>query len=52
VSDTTFNGRQKHFPALKVPMQCLLVLLVHIRLREGKALGSEKVKRLRNELYY
>jgi hypothetical protein len=28
----------------KVPRQCPLVLLVEVRFREGKALGSEKGK--------
>jgi hypothetical protein len=37
---------QKMFPALKVPRQCPLFLLVEVHLREGKALGSEKVKGL------
>jgi hypothetical protein len=32
--------------ALKVPRQCPFVLLVEIRLRDGKALGSEKGKGL------
>jgi hypothetical protein len=36
--------RQKVFPALKVPRQCPFVLLVEVRLKEGKALGSEKGK--------
>jgi hypothetical protein len=40
-------GREKRFPALKVPRQCPLGLLVEVRLREGKALGSEEGKRLR-----
>jgi hypothetical protein len=31
-------------PALKVPRQCPLVLLVEIHLREGNSLGSEKGK--------
>jgi hypothetical protein len=35
MSDTTFKGRTKFFPALKVPRQCPLVLLVGVRLREG-----------------
>jgi hypothetical protein len=36
VSDTTFRW------ALKVPRQCPLVLLLEVRLTEGKALGSEQ----------
>jgi hypothetical protein len=31
---------------LRLPRQCQLVLLVKARLKEGKALGSEKVKDL------
>jgi hypothetical protein len=46
VRDDIFNGVQKHFSALKVPRQCPLFLLVEIRLREGKALESEKGKEL------
>jgi hypothetical protein len=34
------------FPALKVPRQWSLVLLVEVCLREGKVFGSEKVKGL------
>jgi hypothetical protein len=30
------------FPALKFPRQCPLILLVTVRLIEGKALGSER----------
>jgi hypothetical protein len=41
------TGREKRSPALKVPRQCPLVLLVEVRLGEGKALGSEEGKRLR-----
>jgi hypothetical protein len=33
---------QKNVPALKVPRLYPLVLLVEVRLRPGKALGSEK----------
>jgi hypothetical protein len=35
-----------------VPRQCPLVLLVEVRLREGKALGSEKGKALGSGLCY
>jgi hypothetical protein len=44
--DTTVleEGVQKIFPAVKVPEQCSLVLLVVVSLREGKALGSEDSK--------
>jgi hypothetical protein len=42
----------KKFSALKVPRQCPLVFLVEERLREGKVLGSEKVKGLGCELRY
>jgi hypothetical protein len=38
VTDTIFNG------VLKVPRQYPLVLLVELRLREGKALGSKKIQ--------
>jgi hypothetical protein len=38
---------KKIFLVLKVPRQCLFVLLV-----QGKALGSEEVKRLGNGLCY
>jgi hypothetical protein len=39
----TYKGRGTGiFPALKVPRQCPLVLLVEVNLRKGKA--SEKVK--------
>jgi hypothetical protein len=51
VNDTTFKGGQKHFPALKVPRQCPLALLVEVCLRESKALGSEKVKLLGSGLF-
>jgi hypothetical protein len=37
---------------LKVPRQCLLVLLVEICLKEGKALGSEEGKGLKCGLCY
>jgi hypothetical protein len=39
------------FPALKVPSQCPLSLLFKVRLREGKALGSETGKVLGCGLY-
>jgi hypothetical protein len=42
----------KHFPALKVARQRPLVLLVDVRLREGKALESEKDKGLGCGLCY
>jgi hypothetical protein len=38
---TTFKGWGQLFQALKIPRQCPLVLLVEVRLTEGKALGSE-----------
>jgi hypothetical protein len=37
----------EHIPALKVPSQCPFVLLVEVRLTEGKALGSEESKGFR-----
>jgi hypothetical protein len=36
------GGRQKNVTALKVPLQCPLLLLAQVRLREGKALGSKE----------
>jgi hypothetical protein len=39
-----FKGsEQKNCPASKVPRQYPLVFLVEVRIREGKALGSEEV---------
>jgi hypothetical protein len=40
------GGKEKHLlpPVLKVLRQCHILLLVELRLREGKASGSEKVK--------
>jgi hypothetical protein len=58
VTDTTYKVGEiytcmyKHFPALKVPRQCPLVLLVVVRLIEGRALGSEKGKELGRALCY
>jgi hypothetical protein len=45
VVDKTEEGQKKTIfsPVLKVSRQCPLVLLVEVRLREGKALGSGKV---------
>jgi hypothetical protein len=40
------GGKILFSPVLKVPRQCPLVLPVEVRLREGKALGSEKGKGL------
>jgi hypothetical protein len=37
-------GGARYFPAWKIPRQCPPGLLVVISLREGKPLGSEKVK--------
>jgi hypothetical protein len=39
-----WGGGRITFPALKVPRQCPPVLLVEVRLRESKALGSENGK--------
>jgi hypothetical protein len=36
------EGGQSNFPALKVPRQCPLILLVEVRFREGSVLRSEK----------
>lgn len=38
-------GGDKTLPAFKVLRQCSLVFLVEIRLRQGRALGSEEGKR-------
>jgi hypothetical protein len=49
----TVNGGKKIFsPVLKVPRQCPHALLVEVRLREGKAYGSENGKRLGCGLCY
>jgi hypothetical protein len=50
--DITFKGREhkNFFPASKVPRQCPFVLLVELRLREGKALDSDEGKVLESEL--
>jgi hypothetical protein len=51
VGDTTCKeGGQKHVPALKVPRQCPLVLLVEVRLK-GEALGGEKGEIHLNSIY-
>jgi hypothetical protein len=45
--DTTFKGgHEKHLfpPVLRVLRQCQPLLLVELRLRRAKALGSEKAK--------
>jgi hypothetical protein len=48
-----FKGRgHRNCPGLKVPRQCPLILLVEVRLREGKALGSEKGEGLKCGLCY
>jgi hypothetical protein len=44
VKTVCLKGEQNIFPALKVPTWCSFGLLVEIRITEGKALGSEKVK--------
>jgi hypothetical protein len=38
-------------PTLEVPRQCPLVLLAEVRLREGKAIGSEEGKALGSGLF-
>jgi hypothetical protein len=43
---------RKCFAASKVPRQYPFVLLMEVRLREGKAVGSEKGKGLRSKLCY
>jgi hypothetical protein len=35
-SNIIFGGEKQRFPALKVPRQCLLVLLIRMSWREGK----------------
>jgi hypothetical protein len=52
VRDTTFSRGRNIFPALKVPKQSPLALLVQELLREGKALGSEKCNSLGCGLCY
>jgi hypothetical protein len=47
VQNLSGNGGKKIFPVLKVPRQCLFVLLV-----QGKALGSEEEKGLGTWLCY
>jgi hypothetical protein len=42
VRNTTFEKVQKLPRALNIPRQCPLVLLAAVRLKEGKASGSEK----------
>lgn len=37
-----FKEGKEDFPTLKVPSQCILILLAVVRLREGKELGSEE----------
>jgi hypothetical protein len=44
-------GGEKIYPALKVPSQCPLVLLVEASLREGKALGNGEGKGIGIGLY-
>jgi hypothetical protein len=43
VKDTTFQAGGQKFLALNVPWQCPFVLPTEVRLRQGKALGSEVV---------
>lgn len=46
VRDITFKEGREIFSALKVSMQCPLVLLSRLRLKENRALGSEEGKGL------
>jgi hypothetical protein len=46
------GGGHKNCLDLKVPRQCPLVLLIEVRLRKGKALGSERGKMLGCGLHY
>jgi hypothetical protein len=49
VRDTIFKGGNRgKFSAMKVPRQCLLVLLVKVGLREGKVLGIGEGREMRN----
>jgi hypothetical protein len=48
----TINRGQSDFPALNVPRQYPLVLLVEVCLREGEALGIEEGKVLGSGLCY
>jgi hypothetical protein len=41
---------QKYFSALEVHIQCLFVLLIEVRSKEGITLGSEKGKVLESGL--
>jgi hypothetical protein len=47
---------QYNLPALKVPRQCLFVLLVEVRLYEGKSLRSglcyERMEEVEQGLHY
>lgn len=44
-----FSGeRSKNVPAFKAPRKCPQVLLVEVRLRTGKDLGSEEVNFITN----
>jgi hypothetical protein len=40
--------REKHVPTLKVPRQCPFVLLIKVRLREGKASRCEGDREVRS----
>jgi hypothetical protein len=44
VRGTSFNGETEHFPSLKLPSQCTLVLLVYVHFREVKLQEANKVK--------
>jgi hypothetical protein len=50
-SERHIFGRQKSFHKLKVPRQCPIFLLVEVRLKEGKVLGSEEGKGLGSGVY-
>jgi hypothetical protein len=43
---------RKYYPVSKAPRQSPLVLLMEVRLREGKEVGSVKCERLGSEFCY
>jgi hypothetical protein len=51
---TTFDGVKEYrkCQVLKVPRECLLVLLVKVDWKEGKVLGSGRGKAVGSELCY
>jgi hypothetical protein len=50
--EATFSGdRNKNCPALKIPRLCSPVLLVEVRLKQGKLLGNEEGKGRRKRMF-